>query len=76
MMTTEQKIELLRAYDFVVGERDPKLNTDHAGAFMVAEQYTPRLTMTKDASRGPWCIVGNDLGALVDEAYEYLDSQL
>lgn len=75
-MITEQKIELLRAYDFVVGDRDPKLNTAHAGAFMVAEQYTPRLTMTKDAGNGPWCIVGDDLIALVDEAYEHLDSQL
>lgn len=69
--TQEEKIAALRANGYIVGARDPRLNTNYAGAFMVVEEgYTDDELPTKDGSNGPWCIVGDDLAALVDTAYD------
>lgn len=76
MPTHKEMVKLLRDYDFFVGVRDPKVNTDFKGRYMVVEDYDPNMLPTKDGSNGPWAIVGDDLEALVREAYEYLDSQL
>lgn len=57
-MTTEKKIEILRKFLFV-GERDPQRNPDFVGAYMVAEYG------------GGFCIVGDCLADLVDDAIQY-----
>jgi hypothetical protein len=64
-----RRADALRSWGFTVGRRDSRLNTDHPGRFMVVESHTKKELPTKDGSNGPWCIVGNDLSALVDEAY-------
>lgn len=69
-MTTEQKRIALERAGFIVGQRDVRLNTDFAGRYMVAESYDEGELPTRDGSNGPWCIVGDDLDALIAEAYE------
>ena len=59
----------LRQWGFIVGKRDPRLNTRFSGAFMVCESFEPAEVPTKDGSNGPWCIVGDDLTLLVEQAY-------
>lgn len=54
----------------MVGERDKLLNTRYSGVFMVAEPYTSNELPTEDGSNGPWCIVGDDLDKLIEEAYD------
>lgn len=68
--TTAEKRAWLKRRGFVVGERDPRLNTDYPGAFMVAEAFEPDEVPTRDGSNGPWCIVGDDLDSLISEAFE------
>lgn len=76
MTTTAHKIAMLEKYGFTIGDRDARLNTDHAGEFMVVEANANEIgdydLPTKDGSNGPWCIVGDDIDALVNEAHEYL----
>lgn len=60
----------LRARGFTVGARDPRINTNYPGAFMVVEAHDESELPTEDGSNGPWAIVGDDLQALIDEAYE------
>lgn len=70
-ITHDEKVAALRNLGFVVGERDPRLNTNYPGAFMVVEAgYTEDELPTEDGSNGPWCIVGHDLTELVREAYD------
>ena len=57
---------------WIIGNRDPRLNTDYPGAFMAAEHYEESELPTRDGSNGPWCIVGDDLPALIAEAYEFV----
>ena len=71
-MNIAEKQAALLAYGYIVGERDLHMNTAHPGNVMVAEAHSS--IPTKDGSNGPWCIVGNDLAALIDEAYEHLMS--
>lgn len=70
-LTTFQREEKARleAMGFIVGERDPNMNTAFTGAFMVAEPYEPGYTQP-DAMGGDgvWCIVGDDLGHLIEDA--------
>lgn len=70
-MTRDEKIEHLRSRGWTVGDRDPRLNTDFPGRYMVVEEHTEDELPTKDGSNGPWCLVGDDLGSLVDEAYDF-----
>lgn len=76
MTTTAHKIAMLEKYGFTIGDRDARLNTDHPGVSMVAETNAHDIgdydLPTKDGSNGPWCIVGDDLDALVNEAHSYL----
>ena len=64
------KTECLEKLGYTVGKRDPRLNTRFAGAFMVVEQHDESELPTEDGSNGPWCIVGNDLKWLVEEAFD------
>lgn len=68
-MSMETKTEWLRAQGFTVGTRDARLNTNYPGAFMVVEGHEDSELPTEDGRNGPWCIVGDDLAALVDQAY-------
>ena len=69
-MTTLEMRRKLEEQSFVVGERDPRLNTDYAGRYMVVEAHDESELPTRDGSNGPWCIVGDSLDALIKEAYE------
>lgn len=65
---TDAKAEYLRSKGFVVGDRDPNQNRAFAGRFMVAEEVTPNdLYPTDDAGDGRFCIVGDDLKALMEQ---------
>ena len=66
-MSTKQ--EDLKRWGFIVGARDPRLNRAFVGAFMVAEWYEDSETPTDDGSNGPWCIVGDNLDALIETAH-------
>lgn len=69
MSLTDDMANDLRSWGFVVGTRDPRLNTEYEGTFMVAEEYEESQLPTRDGRNGPWCIVGNDYPALVLCAY-------
>ena len=68
-MTQEEMTSRLREWGFVVGKRDPRINTRFEGSFMVVESHEESELPTEDGRNGPWCIVGDDLAALVREAY-------
>ena len=68
MNTNEKQAQLQRA-GFVIGQRDPRINTNYPGQFMVAEWYEESQLPTKDGSNGPWAIVGDNLDDLIDEAF-------
>lgn len=71
-MTQNKKRKFLTKYGFIVGARDPLLNTNYPGKFMVTESYEENELPTEDSSNGPWCITGDDLDALVDEGCKFL----
>lgn len=64
------KLDELRKLGFIVGPRDPRLNRKYPGKFMVVESHDESELPTDDGSNGPWCIVGDDLDALVQQAYD------
>ncbi len=66
------KERCLLDYGYEIGVRDPRLNSDYPGCFMVVESHEPSELPTRDGRNGPWCIVGDDLAALVTEAFEVL----
>ncbi len=66
------KKAFLESYGFTVGKRNPQLNTNYPGAFMVVEDYEESELPTEDGSNGPWCITGDDLSVLIDVGYEFL----
>lgn len=69
MPTIERMKELLEKAGFTVGARNPHLNTAFKGCFMVVEPYDESELPTEDGRNGPWCIVGDNLDALIVEAY-------
>ncbi len=70
MTTIKAKKAYLKAFGFIVGKRDPRLNRNYAGKFMVVEAHDEDELPTNDGANGPWCIVGNNLTELIDKAYE------
>lgn len=72
--TVAEKRAFLENYGWFVGIRDRRLNTNYDGSFMVVEPYDDSDVPTEDARNGPWCIVGDDLDALIEEGYEALVS--
>jgi hypothetical protein len=67
----EAKAQWLREHGYVIVERDPRLNTNYAGRYMVTEaDFEQDELPTEDASNGPFCVVGDNLVALVEEAFE------
>lgn len=71
-MTTEQKRTYLETRGWTVGARDPRLNSDYPGAFMAVEPHEESELPTRDGRNGPWCVVGDDLPALIAEAYAFV----
>jgi hypothetical protein len=70
----ESKKTLLREYGWFFGQRDPRLNTDYPGEYMVSEPFDVSELPTKDGRDGPWCIVGDDLDDLILRAADTLES--
>lgn len=70
------KRQQLKRAGFTVGPRDPRLNRRYPGIFMVVEDYDESELPTDDGANGPWCIVGNDLKALISQAYELFKGDL
>jgi hypothetical protein len=68
-VTYQDKLDALIRWGFVVGERNPLINMLYPGEFMVAESHEQSDLPTQDGANGPWCIVGEDLPALVNEAW-------
>lgn len=75
-MTRDDRLKLLAEYGWIVGKRDPRLNTDYAGEFMVCEPFEECEVPTRDGSNGPWCVVGDDLEKLIVDASDVLESML
>jgi len=64
------KADELRSWGFTVGARDPRLNRAYAGQFMVVEWHTEDELPTWDGRDGPWCVVGDNLDALIEIAHD------
>jgi len=58
-MTVQQKASELTRIGFIVGPRDPKRNPGFPGEFMVAQE-----------GQDEFCIVGDTIEPLIEEAYE------
>lgn len=57
---------------YTIAAREPKLNTDHMGVFMIAEALEEwDGTPTENGANGPWCLIGDDLAAMVKEAHDF-----
>lgn len=69
---TSRNRALLDSFGFIVGERDPAMNTNFAGRFMVCEPYESGHSQP-DGSGGIWCVVGDDLDMLMIEAVEFFE---
>lgn len=67
--TTIEMTAKLCEWGFTVGKRDHRVNRKYRGDFMVVEAHEDNELPTDDGSNGPWAIVGDDLAALVREAY-------
>jgi hypothetical protein len=65
----QAKLRWLLDHGFKCGIRDPRINTNYQGAYMVAEYYEDDELPTRDGSNGPWCIVGDDYRDLIQRAY-------
>jgi hypothetical protein len=57
----------LRSLGFSVGPRNPAMNTNYTGAFMVSEPMDDPNHTQVDGSGGVWCIVGPDLAVLLHQ---------
>lgn len=64
--------QLLESYGYIVGPRDPNMNTNTAGEFMVSEPYPPGYTQESGAG-GIWCMVGDELEELMTAAIDNFD---
>jgi hypothetical protein len=72
MLTAHEKTVMLLDHGYYIGPRDPERNTDFQGTWMVAEPLPDDVKRpTKDAGDGAYCIVGDNLSKLIDEAYDH-----
>jgi hypothetical protein len=69
-MTNREKLE---SGGFIIGARDPRLNSNFPGRYMVAEPHDESELPTKDGSNGPWCVVGDDLDELITQAADFFE---
>ena len=59
---------------WTIGQRNDhgvKLNMKFVGKYIAVEPHDESEAPTEDGSNGPWCIVGDDVDALLREAYEF-----
>ena len=56
-------VELLKSYDYFAGTRDPRVNPEFSGCYMVNDRL----------DKEGYAIVGDDLEDLVKEACRHLD---
>ena len=61
-----RRVHLLHRAGFYVGPRDPLRNTAFTGEWMVARSL--EAYYTEDAGHGGFCIVGDDLPNMIEEA--------
>lgn len=67
-MIIEMRSILDRGY--VIAPRDKRINQIYNGKYMIVEEgYENRELPTADGSNGPWCIVGDNLADLIEQAY-------
>lgn len=64
--------QMLCSGRIVIAPRDRNMNKAFRGKWMVSEQYEPG-HMQMDGGGGVWCIVGNDLAALISTAYDIFE---
>lgn len=76
MTTVNEMRKFLESYGWTAGARDPRLNTNYPGKFMVVEPHEEDELPTEDGSNGPWCVVGDDLDDLIRRAYDTLKSMV
>ena len=69
-MVEQNNLAWLEANGFIVGERDPAMNSAYAGRYMVAEHYEPGHAQ-EDGDGGVWCIVGDCLEFLIEETVNF-----
>ena len=69
-MNRNQRAKWLTNHGFTVGARDPRANRAFKGSHMVIEAHDDDELPTNDGRDGPWCIVGDNLNALIDEAFD------
>jgi hypothetical protein len=62
-LTHAQKVTVLEAYGFTIGARDARFKPQFPGKFMVLESGD------EENVEDCWCVVGDDLPALVDEGF-------
>ena len=60
---------LVETLGFQIGPRDPQRRPDVSGKFMALENRTDITTRFEGGPNGPWCMVGDDEDALIDEAF-------
>lgn len=60
--------KFLTACDFSFGWRDPRVKPAYPGCYMVVED------IAEIGDPDGWAIVGDDMRALINEAFEYADS--
>ena len=65
--TTLERAKSLYEAGYYMGPRDPDRNRAFEGSFMICENVN--VGVTDDASLGGYCIVGDDLDSLINDAY-------
>ena len=69
-MTYEEQKRWLQMRGFIVGKRDPLMNTTVTGDFMVSDPYPAGYTQLHGADAAElWCLVGDSLPELVADAF-------
>lgn len=66
-----EKARWLHERGIYIGPRDPNRNRAFSGCWMVAEDLNAG--PTDDARTGGFCIVGDDLGRIIDDAYGFFN---
>lgn len=69
MKTLSEMRVVLEDFGFVIGNRDPRLNTNYPGRYMVVEAHDESELPTEDGRNGPWCVVGDDIDELIRMAF-------
>lgn len=69
MREIQHKVMDLNASGYYIGPRDPDRNTAFKGKYMVCATELLEAPPSPDASNGGFCIVGDNLGELIETAH-------